>query len=344
MRNLGPSARFVSTVTALIVLGIALPVSAGQAETELPGAAVDDGDHASESSADPGTTRVRRTVRSPIRNPWSAGVRVLWRSLGGSGGGVALPPTTGGSLPVALGSCSASGSCLPNSVRHEGGAPGTATTGNGLPVQGVAFDAGRLVTSGVEVGIGLDLTTHPGQALFSNVPGAGFRTASPEDTALQVLTGERALQLDLAARLTYRSRGDDPVVRGASLARPYVGIAAGMSRYFPGFSTHYRRARFQRRSAPTFRRNASRRLRSLDPELPDLRRLPRVVRAEGADAGCRHPVHAGRESRRRPGGLPFRYRCPLPVLTRARSLQRPGPDGWSGRVGIDESPRGPSIR
>ena len=29
MRKLGPSARFVSTVIALIVLGIALPVSAG---------------------------------------------------------------------------------------------------------------------------------------------------------------------------------------------------------------------------------------------------------------------------------------------------------------------------
>jgi hypothetical protein len=106
-----------------------------------------------------------------------------------------------------------------------------------LPVQGVAFDAGRLVTSGVEVGIGLDLTTHPGQALLSNMPHLGFRTATPEDTALQVLTGERALQVDLAARLTYRSRGDEPVARGASVARPYVGIGAGMSRYFPGFST-----------------------------------------------------------------------------------------------------------
>ena len=124
-----------------------------------------------------------------------------------------------------------------NGVRLAGGAPGVATTGNGSPVQGVAFDAGRLVTSGVEVGIGLDLTTHPGQALLSNVQGVGLRTATREDSALQVLTGERAVQLDLAARLTYRSRGDDRMVRGVSLARPYVGIGAGMSRYFPGFST-----------------------------------------------------------------------------------------------------------
>ncbi len=238
MRKPGPSARFVSAVAALIVLGIAPQVCAGQAETERPGVAVDDGDHASESSAEPGTTRVRRTVRSPIRDPWSAGVRVLWSSFGGGpGGGGGLPPTTGGSPPVVLGSCSTGGSCAPNSVRHQGGAPGAASVGNGLPVQGVAFDAGRLVTSGIEVGIGLDLTTHPGQALLSTAPGVGFRTATREDTALQVLTGERALQLDLAARLTYRSRGNDPVVRGASLARPYVGIGAGMSRYFPGFST-----------------------------------------------------------------------------------------------------------
>ena len=238
MRKLGPSASLVSAVTLLTILGLAPPVSAEQAETAPPGVAVDDGGHSSESSADPGATRVRRTVRSPIRDPWSAGVRVLWSSVGGGpGGGGGLPPTTGGSPPLVLGSCSASGSCAPNGVRLAGGAPGVATTGNGSPVQGVAFDAGRLVTSGVEVGIGLDLTTHPGQALLSNVQGVGFRTATREDSALQVLTGERAVQLDLAARLTYRSRGDDRMVRGVSLARPYVGIGAGMSRYFPGFST-----------------------------------------------------------------------------------------------------------
>ena len=238
MPMLRPSARFVSAVAALTVLGVALPASAGQAETALPSVTVDDGDHSSESSGDPGTTRVRRTVRSPIRDPWSAGVRVLWRSLGGKpGGGGELPPTTGGSPPLVLGSCSASGPCSPDSVRRPGGALGTATTGNGLPVQGVAFDAGRLISTGVEVGIGLDLTTHPSQALLSTGSGVGFRNAPPEDTALQVLTGERALQVDLAARLTYRSRGDDPVVRGASLARPYVGIGAGVTRYFPGFST-----------------------------------------------------------------------------------------------------------
>jgi hypothetical protein len=122
-------------------------------------------------------------------------------------------------------------------VRLEGSAPGIRTTGNGLPVQGVAFDAGRLISTGVEIGIGLDLTTHPGQALLSTVPGVGFRSASPEDATLQVLTGERALQLDLAARLTYRFRARDAVGRGASFARPYVGIGAGVSRYFPGFST-----------------------------------------------------------------------------------------------------------
>ena len=238
MRKLGPSASLVSAVTLLTILGLALPVGAEQAETAPPGVAVGDGERSSESPADPGTTRVRRTVRSPIRDPWSAGVRVLWSSVGGGpGGGGGLPPTTGGSPPLVLGSCSASGSCAPNSVRLAGGAPGVATTGNGSPVQGVAFDAGRLVTSGVEVGIGLDLTTHPGQAPLSNVQGVGFRTATREDSVLQALTGERAVQLDLAARLTYRSRGDDRMVRGVSLARPYVGIGAGMSRYFPGFST-----------------------------------------------------------------------------------------------------------
>ena len=103
-------------------------------------------------------------------------------------------------------------------------------------MQGVALDAGRLITSRVEVGVGLDLTTHPGDALLSAAPGVAFRS-SPGDAATQTLAGERSLQLDLAARLTYRARGNDPARRGASLVRPYVGIGAGMSRYFAGFST-----------------------------------------------------------------------------------------------------------
>ena len=256
MRKLGPSASLVSAVTLLTILGLAPPVSAEQAETAPPGVAVADGERSSESSADPGATRVRRTVRSPIRDPWSAGVRVLWSSVGaGPGGGGGLPPTTGGSPPLVLGSCSASGSCAPNSLRLAGGAPGVATTGNGSPVQGVAFDAGRLVTSGVEVGIGLDLTTHPGQAPLSNVQGVGFRTATREDSALQVLTGERAVQLDLAARLTYRPRGDDRMVRGVSSGPTLRRYRSRDVAIFPRV-LHYWRARFRRRSSPTLGRGA----------------------------------------------------------------------------------------
>ena len=247
MHRLAPLARVAAVVAASSVLGVALPVSAGQTETRRPGVAVDDGDSAPEPSGDVDEGRVRRRVRSPIRDPWSAGVRVLWGSLGGGsrrGGG--LPPATGGGLPVSigssppviLGSCSAGGACSPNGNSQRAGALGGATSGNGSPVQGVAFDAGRLITAGVEVGMGLDLTTHPGEALLSTRPGGVFGNASPKDAALEVLTGERALQLDLAARLTYRPRVDDPgSYGGVPLATPYVGIGAGMSRYFAGFSS-----------------------------------------------------------------------------------------------------------
>ena len=231
----GRDAKRIIGISLLAVLGIAPPAGAGQTETQVPGV-VADGDRSSEPTRDPGRTSGRRTVHALIRDPWSVGVRVLWRSLGGAGGGGGLPPTAGGSPPAVLGSCLAVGSCLPNGLRHTGSAPGIATTGNGLPVQGVAFDAGRLITSRVEVGVGLDLTTHPGDALLSTAPGVAFRSA-PGDAAAQTLAGERSLQLDLAARLTYRARGNDPAGRGASLVRPYVGIGAGVSRYFAGFST-----------------------------------------------------------------------------------------------------------
>ena len=44
MRKLGPSASLVSAVTLLTILGLALPVSAEQAETAPPGVAVADGE------------------------------------------------------------------------------------------------------------------------------------------------------------------------------------------------------------------------------------------------------------------------------------------------------------
>ena len=237
MHRLAPLARIVAVVAASSVFGVALPVSAGQTETRHPGVALDDGDGAPEPSGDVDEARVRRRARAPIRDAWSAGVRVLWRSIEGSGRGSGLPPDTGGGLPIARRSCSTGGACPPNGDSQRAGALGGSTSGNGLPVQGVAFDAGRLITAGVEVGMGLDLTTHPGEALLSTRPGVVFGNASSQDAALEVLTGERALQLDLAARLTYRPRIDDPTsYGGVPLATPYVGIGAGMSRYFAGFS------------------------------------------------------------------------------------------------------------
>ena len=200
-----------------------------------------------EPSGDVDEARVRRRARAPIRDPWSAGVRVLWRSIEGSGRGGGLPPATGGGLPIVRGSCSAGGACSPNGDSQRAGALGGATSGNGLPVQGVAFDAGRLITAGVEVGMGLDLTTHPGEALLSTRPGVVFGNASSQDAALQVLTGERALQLDLAARLTYRPRIDDP----GSVVTPATDTACSTfdSRPLMAFSAGLERVGTQRRAA-----------------------------------------------------------------------------------------------
>ena len=176
-----------------------MPVSAGQTETLRPGVALDDGDGAPEPSGDVDEARVRRRARAPIRDPWSAGVRVLWRSIEGSGRGGGLPPATGGGLPIVRGSCSAGGACSPNGDSQRAGALGGATSGNGLPVQGVAFDAGRLITAGVEVGMGLDLTTHPGEALLSTRPGGRVRE--------RFLAGRRAPGAHRRARTATRSGG-----------------------------------------------------------------------------------------------------------------------------------------
>ena len=63
--------------------------------------------------------------------------------------------------------------------------------------------------------------------------GTGLRDVSPEESAAQVLAGERALQVDLAGRLTYRFDTKDGASSGEEpLGRPYVGV--GFSRYHAG--------------------------------------------------------------------------------------------------------------
>ena len=229
-----------AVVIALAFLVAAHSVSAGQTAVPRSGVVADEGDRRTEpSTRQDMTRRPRRTVPSPVSDPWSVGVRVLWRSVAGSGGGWA--PTTGGSsLPIQA-SCVAGGSCSPSGARLDTGpVPGSASSSNSLSVQGVAFDAGRLITSGIELGVGLDLTTHPGGAFLSTMSRAGanigLRDVPAAERAAQVLAGESALQLDLAGRLTYRFRGDDTPTRAQAFARPYVGVGAGASRYFAGFS------------------------------------------------------------------------------------------------------------
>ena len=237
----GPSiAGFLSVVSALAVLAAPQSVSAGQTAAHDPDVVAGESDSRTEPSTRQDVTRrARRTVRSPLKDPWSVGVRVLWRSVAGSGGGWA--PTTGGrGLPFQA-SCSAGGSCSPNGARLDAGpVPGIVSSSNGLSVRGVAFDAGRRITSGLEVGAGLDLTTHPGAAFLSTVSRAGasigLREVSSAERAARVLAGESALQLDLAGRLTYRAHSDDAATRANAFVRPYVGVGAGASRYFAGFS------------------------------------------------------------------------------------------------------------
>ena len=236
----GPAVAFFSIVSALALLAAPQSVSAGQTAAHDPGVVAGESDRRTEPATRQDVTRrPRRTVRSPLKDPWSVGVRLLWRSVAGSGGGWA--PTTGArGLPIRA-SCSAGGSCSPNGARLDAGpVQGIASSGNSLSVQGIALDAGRLITSGLELGVGLDLTTHPGGAFLSTVSRAGanvgLRDVSSAERATQVLAGESALQLDLAGRLTYRFRGDDTPAQAKAFARPYVGVGAGASRYSAGFS------------------------------------------------------------------------------------------------------------
>ena len=177
---------------------------------------------------------MRRALHAPLRDPWSVGVHVLWRSFGVSG---APLPATGGGDGSFLGNCLPSGACSPRDLRSEVGKPLGPATGNRHAVEGVAFYAGRLVTAGVEIGAGLDLTTHPVVGIESVSSLAtlvgGPRELSAGEHAAQVLTGDRALQIDLAGRLTYHFGNHDAPAPTLPVDRPYLGFGAGVSRYFP---------------------------------------------------------------------------------------------------------------
>ena len=203
--------------------------------------ALDGGPPAAASPSEPRTEGVVEApaaaraapLRAPLRNPWSVGVHALWRSFGVS---------TGGGDVSFRGSCLPSGACSPHDLRSEVGKPIGPATGDRHAVEGVAFYAGRLVTAGVEIGAGLDLTTHPvvgTQSVSSLVTPVGARgELSAGEHAAQVLTGHRARQMDLAGRLTYRFGDHDAPAPTLPVGRPYLGVGAGVSRYFPGASDY----------------------------------------------------------------------------------------------------------
>lgn len=234
-----PATRFVFFVVALAVL-TGRPVTAGPQEPPAAGVieahVADEGDEATSDEARP----AGRPIRAPLRDPWSVGVRALWSSFGGSGG--EWHPSTGGNLVPIRGSCSPGGPCSTSGLRRDLGRPIGHVTGNHQPVQGIAFDAGRLISAGVEIGAGLDLTTHPAVGMRS-ASSLGATVGGPVELshaehAAQVFSRDQALQIDLAGRLTYRFGGDDARAGTGPVGSPYVGFGAGVSRYFPGFSQY----------------------------------------------------------------------------------------------------------
>ena len=234
-------------VVTLLFGSVALPSAATAADERVraPGpvaaAADKEGEDGSEQSPRDGAERRgRRLVRGPIPDPWSVGVRVLWRSTAGVGGG-GLRPITGGGPTAINASCTAGGACSTSAAGYGSAAPGGPGGRSNLAVQGIAVDAGRLITPGVEVGVGMDVTTHPGDAILSRSSPAdavaAFREVTAGQSAAQVLAGERAMQLDLAGRLTYRFNAEPSRATEVPRARPYVGVGVGLSRYFAGYET-----------------------------------------------------------------------------------------------------------
>ncbi len=230
-------ARFVFIVVALVALtggrsaAAASPPEPRSSDVAGPHVAVDGGEGSRTRRNRDEAQPVRRALRAPLRDPWSVGVRVLWRSFGVS---------TGGRDVSFRGSCLPSGACSPADLRSEVGKPIGPADRDRDAVGGVAFHAGRLVTTGVEIGAGLDLTTHPSRAIQSAssfaIPVGGLRGFSAGEHAAQVLTGDRALQIDLAGRFTYRFGDHDAPASTLPVGKPYLGFGAGVSRYFPGVS------------------------------------------------------------------------------------------------------------
>ena len=205
MRWIRPVVRLVLVVVALAVLA-GRPIAAGPPEPRTDGlieGRVDDGgDHRLQPpGTSDGAQPVRRSIGAPLRDPWSVGVRALWRSFGGVGGGWYAPMGSSG-VPI-RGSCSPSGTCSASGGGLELGRPIGPVTANRLAVQGIAFDGGRLISAGVEIGAGLDLTTHPG---------VGLRSVSSPATEVGGLRSPRHLGSMLDAGPT-RARPTTPYSR-----------------------------------------------------------------------------------------------------------------------------------
>lgn len=237
MRWIRPVARFLLVVVAFAALA-GRPAAAGPPEPRAAGAveahAADERDDGSRPQRNGDEARRVRSLRRPLRDPWSVGVHAIFRSWGVS---------TGGGGSSFHGSCLPGGACSPGELRSQAGKPIDPVQGNRHFVEGVAFYAGRLLTAGVEAGAGLDLTTHPvmdAQSVASlATPGSRLGEFSAGEHAAQVFTGERAMQVDLAGRFTYRFGNHDgpaPALPTLPVGKPYLGFGAGVSRYFPGAS------------------------------------------------------------------------------------------------------------
>ena len=220
----------VLPILLLVALGHGTPSSASQHEsnaTPQPALAANSDQGADDPGpfAGGGTPTRAEATGLAHRERWSIGVRTFLPSQMSLG--VGAPAGTGGA-DVGCSSSAVTG-CAPVVPRLGQGLPTPHPTPYGEAsrvIPGLSIDAGMMITSKVEVGLGIDVSTYGRSAHPSITPDYFPDTAELLEARAN---DERWLQIDLAGRFKYMSKEQNTgAARGVT---PFFGLGGGLSRF-----------------------------------------------------------------------------------------------------------------
>ena len=154
------------------------------------------------------------------RDRWSIGVRTFLPAQASLG--TSVPAGTDGA-DFGCASSPVTG-CTPVVPRFGQEFPAYGRTNRAIP--GLSVDAGMMITSRIDVGLGIDVSTYARSVHPSTTP--DYFPGMPELLEARA-SDERWLQIDLAGRLKYMSKEQN--TGGSRRVTPYFGLGGGLSRF-----------------------------------------------------------------------------------------------------------------